>query len=145
MHLIRSQPEADLIAAACQARELAHRYELALEHLIEASAERTALKECAAFNLQIAEDLEDAMQARDILPREPDQDLEDLRKLGDQAQGWLDPQGARQLIERFAEAQARLCAMLEDSIQGDEDYRTRFSDRLDELRAVTEKLRQIGA
>lgn len=145
MHLIRSQPDADLIVAACQARELAHRYQLAIEHLIEGHAAQNALKECAAFNLQLAEGLEEAIQARDILPREPDQDLEDLRKLADQAQGWLGPDGAKQLILRFADGQARLCEILEDSMHGDEDYRMRFSDRLEGLRAVTDKLRRIGA
>jgi hypothetical protein len=110
-----SAPEADLLEAASLCRELAQRFRDAAQRQVETEAVRHMLTSQAERHDAVAEDLEQLIRQRDLLPRVPDPESTGLHGLADQVAGLLDAAGVHALLERFASEQQRLLELLDSA------------------------------
>ncbi|MGY6554841.1 MAG: hypothetical protein ACXIUM_10005 [Wenzhouxiangella sp.] len=122
MPLLHSKPEAALLEAAALSHRLAERYRLAAERLAEhqsaAAGELAPLfTDCADALSAQAEQLDDAARALDLLPREPETELETLKQLADQIQPLLEDDQEGALNARFREEEQALLRELQEAAE----------------------------
>ncbi len=110
---------AALLEAACRARNLSHRYGHALEHLVEESDARALLESALRDHDAMAAALDRLARDHELLPREPDLEIEDLQKIGDQISRWLDTSQTAGLLGKFGDQEA--CLLEELRAAADDD------------------------
>lgn len=110
-------PDADLLEAASLCRELALRMRDAAQRQIETEAVRLVLADLAQGHDTVADELEQTIRARDLLPRVPDPEMAGLHGLGDQVAGLLDAAGVHSLLERFAAEQHRVAELMDSAAE----------------------------
>jgi hypothetical protein len=118
MTLMTSNEDAALLDAGRLALEMAQRYRYSIEHLIEPEATRRLLGERSEALEEMAERLAQIARAADLLPREPDLEMSELRTLADQFSSWIDDETCSKLLERFAEGERELLGELETADDG---------------------------
>lgn len=122
MPLLHSKPEAALLEAAALSHRLAERYRLAGQRLAEhqpAAAGELAPRftDCADALSAQAEQLDDAARALDLLPREPETELETFKQLADQIQSLVDDREGAALAKRFMEEEESLLTELKQAAE----------------------------
>ncbi len=129
MSLLHSEAEAALLEAGALSHRLAERYQLAVEHLSKDTSPESAgshrdelVRRFARHAEQLAlqaDELDDAARARDLLPREPETELETLKQLADHLQTVLSDEQLSGLSRRFAEEEQALLDELEQAAELD--------------------------
>lgn len=115
MSMIYSEAEAALLEAHRLAEGLARRYVHALEDLLPKDERSSGLEHRCKELEEQAEKLEAMIRERDLLPRESDTELADLKELGDSFVSWIDEAAAETLYRSFAEEEAALATELEQA------------------------------
>ncbi|MCA1779788.1 MAG: hypothetical protein LC637_10505 [Xanthomonadaceae bacterium] len=113
MRLIHTEPEAALLETARLSRQLAGRYRHSLETLIQNQALRERFGLRAEQLEQQAEDLEDLIRKRGLLPRDAETELNDLRNLASHVADWLDDNQTHELSVRFIDEEKNLLETLD--------------------------------
>jgi hypothetical protein len=113
MTMIYSEGDAALIEAHRRSLVLVRRYRHAAEALLAEGERRDRVETRADALAGQAEQLERLIRQRDLMPRDADSDLTDLKELGDSVRSWLDEEAAASLFEAFAEEEGLLAEELE--------------------------------
>lgn len=133
-----SDDQARLLDACSDCRALRQRYAHALEHLIEQDSAHRHIEARLAELDRLAERLEQAIRERNLLPRQADPDLEDLRELGDTVRHWLGAEATCQLLAAFAEEERELAEQLA-ALPGE-----RFGHAAADARGSCRRLQQLA-
>lgn len=115
MTMIYSEGDAALIEAHRLALILARRYRHAASELLAEGGYRTRVESRASALEAEAARLEQLIRQRELLPRDPDTDLADLKELGDSVRSWLDDDDVESLLASFAEEERLLAEELEQA------------------------------
>lgn len=117
--MLLSQRNAALSEADCLAQTLAHRYRHAAENMVDSGPARSLFRELATRHETLSARLQDELARDEVLPRDPDLDLEDLQKLMDQVSSWLGEDEIRSLAQRFSDQEQELRGHLEAARDAD--------------------------
>lgn len=125
MPLLHSESEAALLEAGALSHRLAARYQQATDQFAEhADSEdqhqsikdlQTIFSRYAKRLGRQAEDLDNSARSMDLLPREPETELETLKQLADQIQTLLEHEKGAALAKRFREEEESLLLELEQA------------------------------
>ena len=129
MPLLHSEAQAALLEAGALSHRLAERYAQAARQMDEhtdadeqseaAQALRQSFGRYADALSRQAEQLEESARSLDLLPREPNTELETLKQLADHIQTLLDDRQGAALAKRFMEEEETLLAELKQAAELD--------------------------
>lgn len=117
MSLILSDHDAALLEAGRRSQNLEQRYRHAVENMVAAGPPRQLMEDLAGKHLELTRLIHRLLKERDLLPRQPDGEVEDLQRLMDQVLSWLDNAGIQTLTQVFAEEEGELLTELENAAQ----------------------------
>lgn len=112
MTMIYSDADAALLEAQRLTAALYRRYSHAVEELLPEGERRGLLTHRIEVLKSQAQSLEATIRDRELLPRDADTELSDLRQLGDRFRTWIDEAAADTLLKTFAEQEQALAEEL---------------------------------